>query len=60
MVHLVLLVREELRALLGLRVFLVIRVLRGNREIEEDLVAREHLAFLVTLEALDLLDQLEI
>lgn len=60
MVHLVLLVREELRALLGLRVLLVIRVLQGSREIEEHLVTQEHLAFLVTLEALDLWDQLEI
>jgi len=32
-VHPVLLVTKELRALLGLRVFLVIRVLLGNREI---------------------------
>lgn len=51
---------EEVRALLGLRVFLVIRVLQGNRETEEHLVVQEHLAFLVTLEALDLWDQLEI
>ena len=58
--HLVLLVRKELRALLGLRVLLVIRVLQGNKEIEEHLVAREHLGLLVTLEALDLWDQLEI